>query len=163
MLAGDHLEARMSPTSPPFPPGHAELRERRRQLQLTRLMLRRLPLIALESLVQRLAGLLLHYPQQAAFVASMTRRAQRLRLGQDLLQAQALEAEYEAHLAGCGIIETWYDRETDEATLLARHYRQLDAALETRRPRGLLAWLRPRARMKRAPRPVPPPDGTAGN
>jgi hypothetical protein len=163
MLSGDHPDAIMPPSPPPYPHGHDAQRERRRQVQLARLMLRRLPLIALESLLQRLAGLLLQHPQQAAFVAGMTRRAQRMRLGQDLGQARQLEAEYEAHLARCGIVEHWYDRDTDEATLLARHYRQMEETLETRQPRGLLAWLRPRSRAQATARRSPPPDGTAGN
>lgn len=129
-----------------FPAGHAELRARRREGQLQHLLDRRLPLLACESLLQRLAGLLLRHPQQAGFVSEMTRRAQRLRLGQDLAVAQELEAEYEAHLAARGIAESWYNPEADEAELLDRHYRRLHAALETRRPTGLLAWLVPRRR-----------------
>lgn len=160
MLVPAHMDAAMPSVPPPFSPGHAELRERRRQAQLAGLMLRRLPLIALESLLQRLAGLLLQHPPQAPFVAAITRRAQRLRLGQDLALARQLEAEYEAHLARCGIEETWYDRETDEATLLARYYHQLDEALATRPPRGLLAWLRPGRRRNTPPRRPLPPDGT---
>lgn len=129
-----------------FPTGHVELRARRREGQLQQLLDRRLPLLACESLLQRLAGLLLRHPQQAGFVCEMTRRAQRLRLGQDLAVAHELEAEYVAHLAARGITESWYDPEADEAELLDRHYRRLHAALETRRPAGLLAWLVPRRR-----------------
>ncbi|MES2917019.1 MAG: hypothetical protein V4729_00205 [Pseudomonadota bacterium] len=129
-----------------FPPGHAELRSQRREGQLQRLLERRLPLLAGESLLQRLAGLLLRHPQQAGFVGEMTRRAQCLRLGQDLAVARELEAEYVAFLAARGITESWYDPEVDEAELLDRHYRQLHEALDRGRPAGLLAWLVPRPR-----------------
>lgn len=150
----------MPPALPPSSSGAADARERHAEAPPAGPLQRRLPLIALESLLQRLAGLMLQHPPQAPFVAAMTRRAQRLRPGRDLAPARQLEADYEAHLARCGIEETWFDRATDEATLLAHHYRQLDASPAAQPARGLLAWLRPRRGRDGPARPAPP-DGAA--
>lgn len=120
-------------------PGPEQIRLRKRELMRHRLLHRRLPLLAWESLLQRLAGLMLQHPQQAGFVRKLTDRASDIRLQGDMDLARELEADYLAHLTARGIRETWYDAVVDEATLLERHYRAVGAALEEGAdPRGAL-------------------------
>lgn len=106
-----------------------QIRLRKRDVMRREILARRLPLLAWESLLQRLAGLLLHHPGQAGFVHAMTRRASGLRLCGDMDLARELAAGYEAHLAALGIAETWYDVHHDEAAILDRHYRAVSDAL----------------------------------
>ncbi|MCC2636591.1 MAG: hypothetical protein K0Q68_310 [Moraxellaceae bacterium] len=108
-----------------------QVRQRRRAVQLRQLLIRRLPLMAWESLLQRLDGLRRQHPQQAGFVQEMTCRASRLRLEQDMEIARELEDDYLRHLAAEGITETWHDARADEAELLDRHYHLLRSALQT--------------------------------
>lgn len=113
-------------------PGPEQIRLRKREL-----LHRRLPLLAWESLLQRLAGLMLQHPQQAGFVRELTQRATDIRLQGDMELARELEADYLAHLRARGIRETWYDAVVDEASRLDRHYRAVGAALaEGADPRG---------------------------
>lgn len=106
-----------------------QIRLRKRDVMRRDILARRLPLLAWESLVQRLAGLKQHHPEQAAYVHAMTRQASELRLNGRLERARELEAEYVAHLASLGIEETWYDFRHDEDAILSRHYQAVTEAL----------------------------------
>lgn len=127
----------------------AQIRLRKRDVMRREILARRLPLLAWESLLQRLAGLLLNHSGQAGFVHAMTRRASELRLAGDLDLVRELAAEYEAHLAALGLEETWYDFHHDEAAILDRHYRAVSEALNrslgivTRPKKTGLVMLRP--------------------
>lgn len=110
----------------------AELQARRRQAEIRRLLMRRLPLITYESFLQRLAGLRRHHPAAAETAALMSRRAAGIRLAQDLELARALEDEYRGYLDAQGLEETWYESRGDEAALLDRHLRAVKQALDNK-------------------------------
>lgn len=129
-----------------------QVRVRKREVMRRRLLQRRLPLLAWERLLQRLAGLMLHHPQQAGFVRELTHRASEVRLQGNLKLADELEAEYLSHLTARGITESWYDPVVDEASLLDRHYRAVGAALEGNKEPSLIV-------LRQKLFPVPPRPG----
>lgn len=107
-----------------------QIRLRKREVLRRGLLLRRMPLLAWESLQLRLDGLCRRHPREAAFAQDMARRASELRLNGSLELARELEDAYLGHLAARGIAETWYDTHHDEAAILDRHFRAVGVALD---------------------------------